>query len=295
MQHNRPVDQLVCKILFGLATFGLLQTSPVQVGHAAEEASVNETSAVEEPPLSIPLNDTLRFVVRPTLFGLVPPPDPANYGEVFIRVRQVGENGSLGLYYEIKEEVPRNPDGETTTSHRKPILQTTIRRGLISVGRKAGKSYILPPLFWQNGDFNTASGLLWLTRLEFSSLKLNSQTAWDIGALEGIAQWAKADFEQVLGKLQGTAAQPGDSRTVLRVVETSASYPVVVNGARVRLPAIKAHDSLGLAEYWILDDPDNPLVLKLTYISNWAAGGTAGTEGYCIFNGGGFAVVEINF
>lgn len=294
MQHNGPTGQLVCKILFGLATFGLLQAPLVQVGHAAEEAGVNETSAVEEP-LLIPLTDKLRFVVRPTIFGLVPPPDPANYGEVFVRVREVGEDGSLALYYEIKEEVQKKLDPEKKPPRRKPQPQTTIRRGLITAERKAGHRYILPPLFWQNGDFETPSGLLWLSKHQFSALKLSSQTAWEIGASNGMAQWAKEEYEQVLRKLQGTAAQPGDSRTVLQVVETSASYPVVVNGARVRLPAIKAHDSLGLAEYWILDDPDNPLVLKLTYISGWAPGTTDGAEGYSIFSGGGFAVVEINF
>ena len=294
MQLKHWAIQAIRILFLGLFNVTFLTAIFPLLGNAQEEAEP-EQLAQGNGAQEIQLTDTLRFVVRPTIFGLVPPTDAANFGEVFIRVREVDENGSLGLYYEIKEEVPRIRS-ENESSRRKLKPKTTIRRGFIAARRRSQENYIIAPLFWENGDFDTSSGLLWLTRQQFISLKLTSETAWDIAATNGMSENTKADYELALSKLNhsGPGTQ-GASRTVLQIVEDSASYPVVVNGARVRLPAIKATDSLGLAEYWILDNPDNPLVLKLTYISGWATGGTGGAQGYNVFNGGGFAVVEIDF
>jgi outer membrane protein OmpA-like peptidoglycan-associated protein len=51
--------------------------------------------------------------------------------------------------------------------------------------------------------------------------------------------------------------------TLSRVESGSVPVPVIVNGKRVELPAVHAKGTLVYpAEFWILDDPENPLALR---------------------------------
>ena len=64
---------------------------------------------------TIPLSTKLRFVIRPTLLGLVPPDDPQDFGEVLVRVVSI-TGDVLGLRYEIKERVQK----EVPSRRRQP-------------------------------------------------------------------------------------------------------------------------------------------------------------------------------
>jgi outer membrane protein OmpA-like peptidoglycan-associated protein len=75
----------------------------------------------------------------------------------------------------------------------------------------------------------------------------------------------------LFGAILGDAAEELDLETmasgVLKRVETQpVPFTVLLNDAPVELPAIHARGTLGEedAEFWILDDPDNPLALKWT-------------------------------
>ena len=68
-----------------------------------------------------------------------------------------------------------------------------------------------------------------------------------------------------------------------------------VNGAMSQLAAVHARDSWGVAEYWFLDDPDNPLLLKMSFIASPDA--SPAEEGIIrqLQAGIGFAITSLNY
>jgi outer membrane protein OmpA-like peptidoglycan-associated protein len=80
-----------------------------------------------------------------------------------------------------------------------------------------------------------------------------------VGALSG-----------AIGGLLGAAGGLGDAGlsagTLKRIEPTAVAFPVLLNGEATRLPAVHARGQLGddEAEFWILDDPNNPLALRWT-------------------------------
>jgi outer membrane protein OmpA-like peptidoglycan-associated protein len=75
----------------------------------------------------------------------------------------------------------------------------------------------------------------------------------------------------LVGALLGDAAKDLDLHTMMsgtlkRVEPQPVPFTVLLNDAPVTLPAVHARGTLGdeEAEFWILDDPDNPLALKWT-------------------------------
>ena len=80
----------------------------------------------------------------------------------------------------------------------------------------------------------------------------------------------------------------------MQIAVAEALYPCLVNGERTALKVVRAVDSLGLAEYWILKDGANPLVLKMSFIP--PEGSITGDEPLGLVRAGsGYAVVEIDF
>jgi outer membrane protein OmpA-like peptidoglycan-associated protein len=75
----------------------------------------------------------------------------------------------------------------------------------------------------------------------------------------------------LIGGLLGTAAKELDMETMMsgtlkRVDPNPVPFKVLLNDLPVELPAVHARGTLGeeAAEFWILDDADNPLALKWT-------------------------------
>ena len=244
-----------------------------------------------QPP-SIPLCAKLRLVIRPTLLGLVPPDDPEDYGEVLVRVTAL-DGDKLRLRYEIKERVlrqvavksvfaetpPAEPERASLVPQRraksapaapeltKTVEATRIRRGLIEAQREPSAHRAEPPLFWGDGDWQTQSGLLWLSGAAYAELVDSGRTPWDPAPSAWEDSPALSELTRLLAKLRQARGLAEDAPVQLELRERQARYPAYVNGVQVNLPCLTATDSLGLAQYWILADPANPLLLKLTYVT----------------------------
>ena len=212
---------------------------------------------LDEPwPPRIPLQRDLRFTLRPTLLGLVPPGDPAGFGECFVRVTATLP---LQVHYEIKEQ-------HEHMQGSRAVDETAIRRGEVSIAAQA--PLLDPPLLWTTGDWTTASGLLWLQPGVFASLKQSGMATFDLNLPTGSgnAQLAEGLNRVVAERREAYGLRAGEP-TQLIVQDWQAAYPAYVNGRRADLPAIRCTDSVRLATYWFLDDADNPLLLKMTYIA----------------------------
>lgn len=237
----------------------------------------------DAPP--IPLQRHLRMLIRPTLLGLVPPADPEGYGAAFVRVLSVG-GGRLNVRYEIKE-LTVDAEGEDLTR---------IRHGdAVAHGLTDGEG-IAPPLFWPDGDFETAGGLLWLPRPLFDALGADGAAPLSVELVSDDDDAARVFAEQLAGRQNGEGT--ADSQLELRLLTAEARYSCWVNGERLSLPALRAVDGLGLAEYWILRDRANPLVLKMSFIppAEVQAGPDAdGGELGLLAAGAGYAIVQIDY
>ena len=248
--------------------------------------AVPSWAADEGQSIKVPLDTSLRFLIRPTLMGLVPPADSEGYGEAFIRVLEANAD-SLSVRYEIKEHVAGEQNGSSGA--------TRIRRGDIDVqGFRAGNG-ITPPLFWPDGNWETGDGLLWLPLAAFARLQESGECAWNIGFNGNADSEAVSQLAAHIGRLRDEARLDDDEVIQLEARGGQASYPCWINGERSELPALQAVDGIGLAEYWILDDPDNPLVLKMNFIPPAIEDGEAAQGLGLIETGAGYAVTEIDF
>jgi hypothetical protein len=241
------------------------------------------------PELNIPLDPTLRFIIQPTILGLVPPRGLEGYGEVFVRVVEDGRN-SITVHYEIKEEVPA-PPGEDPDYRPGSDRQTQIRRGEITASGMNRSTAILPPLYWGDGALATDSSLLWLSTESFEALSGGDGCPLDLRYTGPAETAAAGELATAIDEL-AAAAELEDGANFSLTGAEPVLYPCVVNGERTRLAALHARDSLGLAEYWVLDDSDNPLVLKLTY--TLGDGGDAEDLSF-VEKGGGYAITSIDF
>jgi hypothetical protein len=273
-------------------------------GIAAEEANPDasaqspKTAEVKPAPPKIELKTGLRLVVRPTILGLVPLRDPENFGEALVRVRGFADK-TLLLHYEIKEQLDA-ASASSTTAFREDLHETTvIRRGDIGVNGIESAAGFCCPLFWDDGSWLSDGSLLWLSRASFAELSDKGVTAWNSGCPAETS--APTAFSEYVAALRSAAQLPAGAPIELRVGKWDSSCPAVVNGERMILPCIYAVDNIGLAEYWILDDPANPLIMKMSYLPAAVgsvtpkAAGTALNFGDMAQSGAGYAITEISF
>lgn len=250
---------------------------------AALSAPVAATDAGGQP-VKIPLQKNLRLLVRPTLLGLVPPADSKSYGELFIRITAV-EPDEARLRYEVKEAVAAADSDEETTR---------IRRGEITVTGLAAADAMIAPMFWPDGDMATGTSLLWLARNRFRELDGDERTVLELNFSRDEIPAEFHDLCSHIDTLRTAAGLEEGDPVYLETTAADALYPCLVNGERTALPVIRARDSLGLAEYWVLNDAANPLVLKMSFLPPEGSINADVPLGL-IYAGSGYAVVEIDF
>jgi hypothetical protein len=197
---------------------------------------------------------------------------------------------AITVHYEIKEEAQAEPDSAGDGANNGGT-ETRIRRGEITAYGIGASPAILPPLYWGNGDLETDSSLLWLSARSFAELSDAGRCAIDLTYLGPLDTDAAAEAQAALDELLTATDQDDDAGFTLEA-PVPVNYPCVVNGERMRLPAIYVRDSLSFAEYWVLDDSANPLVLKLTYT---VSGDEQDDDMSYIRRGGGYAVTSIDF
>jgi len=83
-----------------------------------------------------------------------------------------------------------------------------------------------------------------------------------LGALTGRGAQDAKSLDELARKLDPSKA----SGTLERVEPAAVPFPVLVNGQRTNVPAIHARGTFGdvRADFYFLDDPDNPIALKWT-------------------------------
>lgn len=274
---------------------------PATEEQASPEEAGEPASRPEMPLAAIPLQRNLRFTVRPTILGLIPPDSADNYGEGLVRV-SAHTGRRVELHYEIKEEIEKERGGdELFELNEAPIemrteFLTRIRRGDITVPDMQAGQRIASPLFWGDGDFSAEGyGLLWLSPGTLEELATQGSVPWDPQCAADPQSDMGRELATLIEARRRASGQPGEEQPRLELVQADGRYIVPVNGEMSQLEAVQARDSFGLAEYWFLNDPGNPLLLKMSFIASPDASPSPGGIERQLQTGVGFAITSINY
>ncbi|HJV32783.1 MAG TPA: hypothetical protein VJ694_02030 [Patescibacteria group bacterium] len=139
--------------------------------------------------------------------------------------------------------------------------------GTLALGAFDGAHAMLLPAFWTTGDAAAeANGGLWLSRAAYDQLEAAGKTEWRLGLAEhafSTLSLALKTFNDLAAKLSGsaTATQAASPFTIEKTAVIEA-YPLTVDGRIVLVKAVKA--TSWFADFLVLENRDNPLILKVT-------------------------------
>ncbi len=123
------------------------------------------------------------------------------------------------------------------------------------------------PVFWPSGDlFLSDSSGIWLSDAAFEELKKNKKTAWSpsllsdpmLGEVQNI-QGLETQVNLWLALLGQSPLLQKDVENI-QLVEQQDDYLLRIEGKITQIPVLIAENSL--AQYTVLDDAQNPLVLE---------------------------------
>lgn len=142
------------------------------------------------------------------------------------------------------------------------------RKGSVEAAGWADAHEMFLPAFWPTGNGTAAASPLWLSPAARYELKETGATEWKLG-LAGEASVDAAlktlqAFQDLAAKLSGGAAASATSSSPFRVLagKKPLAFPVRVDGKIVNVRALPA--SSWFADYVVLENPANPLILKVT-------------------------------
>lgn len=152
-----------------------------------------------------------------------------------------------------------------------PVYETVTTSGTIMTDALDNAARIALPSYWPEGEYDVSgeeNSLLWLSRAQYDELVATRTSHIALGlfdsTLAGIIGFGE-NVEGALAKLQGNIAQ-GDAQSNADVTKLTAEadwgdYTVVLNGKLSTVRTVEA--SSMFANYVILANPENPLILKV--------------------------------
>ena len=167
----------------------------------------------------------------------------------------------------FRDNPPRTGVGEPDP---KPPVADWIERqreGAVTLSQWQDSNALLLPALWPEGSQTlTGESLIWLSPAAFTELRGARRTRFGLGLLErSLPQGVSPRLAPALDALAERLREAADQRRRLADLEAErdfGSFSLKVNGRSVEVPTVVARS--WFADYVILDDADNPLVLKLT-------------------------------
>lgn len=204
------------------------------------------SSAAAEASRSIALAPGLAFTVRPSTLGVT-----GAFDEV------IGDE-SRALRVTVREAAPE------------AFLAMTWE-GVSATGTLALASYgdaeaMLLPAFWPAGEGEARrNGGVWMTRAAFETLQNEGAVEWRLGLAEQTLSAVSRAF-QTFNNLAVAYAGSSTSSTAaspfrLQKTGTSDTFPLLVDGRLTLVRVVRA--SSWFADLFILDHPENPMILKV--------------------------------
>lgn len=145
------------------------------------------------------------------------------------------------------------------------VLETVTRSGRLAFARSDDDRRMLLPAFWTDGDtLVEGNGVLWLTSDAHARLKQGQKVQWSLG----LGNPALEKAGDVLRTFNETAARIfGDEEDVsspfdMELQTEDGLFAVRIDGKVETVEVLQAKS--WFANYLILDNPDHPLILKVT-------------------------------
>lgn len=245
------------------------------IGDVADDGDGGGTPSSDD----LALQEEMKIGLGSTAFvGLAGPteinPDEPGGGRlVSVESIQHGEEVSLTWRQTVEREItPETPytagDDESTPTPEVEIVEENGAITATGLG-DAHKPYL--PMYWPQGTVTSETSAIWLSREAFDELKSTRQTVWSHDVLTRISRLSEDAVQQIR-----EGANEVDE-VYLNAEEDFDDLELTVDGQTTTLTTIEAFDTFGNA-YQILDNEQNPLILKFTYdaVSTGFAGIDAG-------------------
>ncbi len=208
------------------------------------------------------------------------------HGIKVVTVIEVREDGRVVEWWErVREETEESRHRRDELKNHPPVVGVgeaepeppaaeyaeRIRRGRITAtGLSASRTMTLPALLPEGDQAVEGTSLIWLSPVAFRELRSTRETRWSFGLLDSpllqpvaLVGGLRRALDALRKRLEteASAAELEDYRRIEAEPDFS-SFELEVDGRRVKVRTIVARNWFG--ELVILDDENNPLVLKAT-------------------------------
>lgn len=195
---------------------------------------------------SLALQPGLAFTVRPSTLGL---------------------SGSVDQVLGLDAEALRVTVKEAGAERRVIAWQGASASGTLALASYDDAQAMLLPAFWRSGDVTAShNGGLWLSRSAYDGLAAGHEVDWRIGLADGALSTlstALKTFNALSAKLFGSAtAVPDISPFTVKKTGEDDAFPMTIDGKIVLLRTMAV--SSWFADFTVLDNPDDPLILKVS-------------------------------
>lgn len=146
--------------------------------------------------------------------------------------------------------------------------ETVREDGSMSLANVVGARAMTLPIFWPQGElYLSNSSALWISDRALDDLKKTKKSEWNLGLLGNGLMGAVTGMENLQKPLEEFLAavqrspELAASLPQIELWDKSVKFPVKINGKDQELKALVAGN--WLAEYTILDQAQNPLILQV--------------------------------
>ncbi|WKZ29429.1 MAG: hypothetical protein QY323_01715 [Patescibacteria group bacterium] len=204
------------------------------------------SNAASEASRSIALESGLAFTVRPSTLGVTGAFDGV-----------IGDE-SRALRVTVREAAPETFLATT--------WESASATGTLALALYGDAEAMLLPAFWPVGEGEARqNGGLWMTRAAFETLQNEGGVEWRLGLAEqtlSVVSRAFQTFNTLAITYAGSATTSGAASPFhLKKTGTSDTFPLLVDGRLTLVRVVRA--SSWFADLFILDHPENPLILKV--------------------------------
>lgn len=178
----------------------------------------------------------------------------------------LGVTGSVQQMLGLDADALRVQVKEAGSDRRVIAWQGASATGTLALEGYAGAHAMLLPAFWSTGEATASvNGGLWLSRAAYDDLAAGRPVEWRLGladrTLSTVASSVNA-FNALSAKLFASAtASPELTPFSIKKTGEAQAFPLSIDGKITLVRAIEA--SSWFADFVILDNPDDPLILKV--------------------------------
>jgi hypothetical protein len=248
----------------------------------------------EEASVSLGLAAGSEIVVRPTVLGLggkIVDIFGGESDERLITITQWTPGTSVGVSWSITTDVEtaasvaareaydaeygQTAVGEEVPDAPEPVYEDTIKSGNLSSASLADATMLRLPELWSEGDAGVSeTSLIWISRAQYDELVSTRSTQLSLGLFDeslmqveevtsSLTEYVEKIKSLWPGETVEEAVQEQTTSDLLTVEAQSdwGAYTLLVDGTRTTVQTIEAKNAF--ANYTILANPENPLILEL--------------------------------